>query len=160
MRGRFLLVPIVALVLAQPTIAFNAEKNVTRDVVATIATDTLAYTGLTIANPCVVNRLVGGTCTFTITNGSPKAQKYSVTKTLDADGRVSTYQVTGGSSVSSGPTTTASDVAVGTPVTLTATIGACPICTLDTNIDWRVDGAKANVIDSTRPGFRMVLTWS
>lgn len=143
-----------------PSLAFSYADASPRTVVANVVADSASYVALTggSCNPPVTG---GGTCEFTITNRGVEPRTYSVTKLVDdSPTSVDLYQVTGGSAVSSGATTSGS-IAVGGSVTLTATLSACvPLCAGSKTVTWKIEAKSGTEALETRNGFPMTLTYT
>ena len=158
------LVGAAALVVAAPlwivpSDAFGYADVSPRGVVATVVGDAVAYVAIT-GGECDRPVTGGGTCAFTITNRGTEARSYSVTKLSDASPTsVSSYQVTGGSSVGSGATHSGT-VNVGNSVTLTAQLTTCvPLCSGSKTSTWRIEAKSATQTLAIREGFPMTVTY-
>lgn len=147
-------VPLALLLLygVQPSGAFDWGGSGARSVSAAIATDATAYNA--VSGGACGSLSLGGTCPFTITNKGTVAQTYTVTKSSDADSAVSSYYFTLGSSVSSGPLSSA-EVAVGNSVTLNANVNGC-LCS-NRAVYWTIEGSKAGVLNSQELRYPMTL---
>lgn len=155
-RGRRLAlgIPLALLLLysVQPTGAFSFTTDGGRSVSAAIVADASAYNAVS-GGACGVLTL-GGQCAFTITNKATTPQTYTVTKSADASSAVASYYFTLGSSVTSGPVSSA-EVAVGGTATLTANVNGC-VCS-SRAIYWTVEGSKAGVLNSQELRYPMTL---
>lgn len=151
---------VAAPLWAAPSLAFTYADAAPRSVVAAVVADSTSYLALN-GGSCNLPVTGGGTCEFTITNRGLEARTYSVTKLVDnAPASVASYQVTGGSSVISGATTSG-NVAVGGSVTLTATLATCiPFCTGTKTVTWKIEARSGTEALETRNGFPMTLTYT
>jgi hypothetical protein len=152
------LLALAGLAWLEPLSAFDSARTGARAVAANVVTDGTAYMGLT-GGACTVP-VSGGSCTFTASNLGTAGQTYTFTEQDDANSRVGQYAPTGASSVSSGPVSTPTEIAVGSSTTLTATVLPCVSCIGNTyHVHWKVEGAKAGVLDSERTLYRMSITY-
>lgn len=154
-RGWTLAIPLALLALytVQPSGAFEYATTGSRSVSADIVPDASAYNAVS-GGICTLSGS-GGTCTITISNKANSPQTYTVTLSEDESDAIGLYNVGGGTLVSSGPTSTPAEIAVGSSATVLAEVSAC-VCSR--HAYWTIEGSKAGVLNSQELRYRMTIS--
>lgn len=142
---------------AQPIAAFAWADLDGRGIGAVIVDDSSAYVSIA-GGTCEVNVLGGDTCAFTITNKGNFAVTFTVEKQQDDRSKVSSYSLTGTSSVASGPVTSAS-ISPGGSTTLTAVTADCSCDGQARYAYWLVSATSAGTLDASRDSYPMTLNY-
>lgn len=124
---------LAGIAVANSATAYNRAALAPRSVGTTIVVDASSYVGIS-GTACTVSRLTGGSCSFTLSNKSPKSLTFTASEAAGGDpsGRASGPTVSPSTAVAPGSTASVSTTitgcglgcSVGSTYTVTYSIGA------------------------------------